>query len=119
MLGCFLVYCPKVYEEYAETLKPLFESDPSLQHIYSGSIFPACTYNLGPEAISFFHHDAKNKPNGFIALTPLGNFNPKTGGHLVLKSLGIYIEFPPGSTILLLSSVIEHANTPILPGETR
>lgn len=29
------------------------------------------------------------------------------------------IEFPPGSTILLPSSVVTHSNTPIQPGETR
>ena len=41
------------------------------------------------------------------------------GGHLVLKDLGIVVEFPPGSTILIPSTLITHYNTPVRPHETR
>lgn len=38
---------------------------------------------------------------------------------MVLLDLNLIIEFPPGSTILLPSSVIRHGNTPISENETR
>jgi hypothetical protein len=41
------------------------------------------------------------------------------GGHLVLRDLGIVVEFPPGSTILIPSALITHYNTPVRPNETR
>ena len=100
-------------------LSKLHEEDPTLEHPFPNSIFPACTFNLGPQAISIFHFDAKNIPNGFIVITPLGNFDYKKGGHIVFKTLKLVIEFPPGCSILFLSAVIKHANTPIGPDETR
>lgn len=30
-----------------------------------------------------------------------------------------YVEFPPGSTIIIPSSSLAHGNTPVQPGETR
>ncbi|KAJ7583710.1 hypothetical protein C8J56DRAFT_893383 [Mycena floridula] len=39
--------------------------------------------------------------------------------HFVLWDLGLVIEFPPGSSILLMSATLEHSNTLIQPGETR
>ncbi len=117
--GCFAAYSPKVFKDYQDTLRALHERDPSLQFIFPRSIFPACTFNLGPQAISAFHFDAKNKPNGPIVVTPLGNFDRTKGGHIVFKTLKLIVEFPAGSSALFLSSVIEHANTPIGPNETR
>lgn len=55
----------------------------------------------------------------FCPLTALGKFDHTKGGHLVLFDLKIYIQFPPGSTILIPSACVEHANTPIQEGETR
>lgn len=37
------------------------------------------------------------------AITTLSDYDPKAGGHLVLWDLKLVIEFPPGSTILILS----------------
>lgn len=38
---------------------------------------------------------------------------------MVLLDFNLIIEFPPGSTILLPSSVVRHGNTPIAENETR
>jgi hypothetical protein len=40
------------------------------------------------------------------------------GGHLILWDLGLVINFPSGSTVLIPSSVIRHSNTDIQEGET-
>lgn len=38
---------------------------------------------------------------------------------MVLFDVDLVIEFPPGATILIPSSVMRHGNTPIQDGETR
>lgn len=53
------------------------------------------------------------------AITALGDYDPKLGGHLVLWDLKLVIEFPPGSTILIPSTSVRHSNVSIRQGETR
>ena len=65
------------------------------------------------------HTDTGNKANGLCAITAIGKFDPKRGGHLILKQLRLVIEFPPGSTILIPSATVTHGNTPIQQNETR
>ena len=65
------------------------------------------------------HVDTKNLAQGWCSITPLGRFNHKQGGHLVLWDFGLVIDFPPGSTILIPSSLFVHSNTPIQEEETR
>lgn len=38
---------------------------------------------------------------------------------MVLWELGLVVEFPPTTTILLASAVVSHSNTPLMPGEER
>ncbi|KAF8056698.1 hypothetical protein FPV67DRAFT_1456799 [Lyophyllum atratum] len=83
------------------------------------SIYPGISFNLSPSTITLDHLDFHNSPHGLCPVTALGKFNPKQGGHLVLFDLKIAIEFPPGSTILLLSGLLRHGNTAIQPGEQR
>jgi hypothetical protein len=83
------------------------------------SIFPACTFNLGPATFTFPHRDVRNLSFGICAITSLGQFNPKTGGHLVLFDLKVVLEFPPGATVLIPSAIVEHGNTAIALGERR
>ncbi|KAF8959185.1 hypothetical protein BDZ97DRAFT_1761672 [Flammula alnicola] len=74
----------------------------------------ACTFNLGPGTITVDHTDYNNVAYGLCAITALGNFDPTLGGHMVLFDLGLVIEFPPGATILIPSSVLRHGNTPVV-----
>jgi hypothetical protein len=60
------------------------------------------------------HTDFNNVAYGLCGITALGNFDPTLGGHLVLFDLGLVIEFPPGSTVLIPSSVLRHGNTPVV-----
>lgn len=79
----------------------------------------AATFNFGPQTVCAKHLDSKNLVVGWCAVTALGNFNHKKGGHLVLWELGLVVEFPAGSTILIPSAAIHHSNTPIGEGENR
>ncbi|KAL0563534.1 hypothetical protein V5O48_018531, partial [Marasmius crinis-equi] len=65
------------------------------------------------------HRDVQNAPFGWCAVTALRQFNSALGGHLVLWDLGLVLEFPPGSTILLPPATIAHSNVPVAEHETR
>ena len=65
------------------------------------------------------HRDAKNLPFGWCMITALGEFDPTKGGYFVLSDLKIFIEFPPGSTILIPSATLRHCNIPVQSSETR
>ncbi|KAI0039910.1 hypothetical protein FA95DRAFT_1503572 [Auriscalpium vulgare] len=110
---------PRMYRHLDEVLGDIRKNDPSLRKPFSNSVFPVATFNFGPSATTVPHRDSRNVPYGWCAVTALGNFDYKRGGHLILWDLKILIEFPPGSTILLPSSVVTHSNTCIQPGETR
>ncbi|PPQ76067.1 hypothetical protein CVT26_004586 [Gymnopilus dilepis] len=113
--SCLGFYFPKVYEDYACNLYPLYEAHPHLQTNFPDiSIYPACTFNLGPLTATLEHTDAANVPYGLCAITAFGDFDPEKGGHLILFDLKLVIEFPPGSTILIPSSILRHGNTPIV-----
>lgn len=119
ILGAFASYAPKIYEHYASTFKSLYNHHPGLQHNFRNSVFPAITFNLGPDTVTLDHEDVGNLPFGMCALTSAGPYDPKKGGHLILFQFRVVIEFPPGATIILPSATIRHANTAIQPGESR
>ncbi|KAJ3819662.1 hypothetical protein F5880DRAFT_1489312, partial [Lentinula raphanica] len=83
------------------------------------TVFPAVSFNLGPQTVTWPHKDFHNLAWGWCSVTALGDFNPDKGGHLVLWDIGLIIRFPPGSTILLPSALLTHSNVPIEEGETR
>ncbi|KAJ7044258.1 hypothetical protein C8F04DRAFT_942252, partial [Mycena alexandri] len=112
-------YLPKLYAYYASVFKGLFERQPELEQIFSNSIFPSTTYNLGPDVFTAEHLDGHNTPYGMCGLTSGGKYDHKTGGHVYLKQLKLVLEFPSGSSALILSAACEHGNTPIQAGETR
>lgn len=61
----------------------------------------------------------QNVAFGWCAITALGNYDYTKGGHLILWDLGLVIEFPPGSTILIPSACVKHSNVSIGDDETR
>lgn len=97
----------------------LHDHYPTLRRNFNNSIYAAVTFNLGPGTVCLEHADNGNVAHGYCAVTSGGDYDPTKGGHLVLHDLGLIIEFPPGSTILLPSSTLRHSNTPIQSGETR
>ncbi|KAH9895784.1 hypothetical protein C8Q73DRAFT_745015 [Cubamyces lactineus] len=84
---------------------------------FTHSIFSCATFNLGRQTIMHKHTDHLNLPFGWCHITALSDFNPKQGGHLVLSDLRMVIGFLPGSTILIPSTILRHANTPISASE--
>ncbi|KAF4618036.1 hypothetical protein D9613_012855 [Agrocybe pediades] len=119
--ACLGLYFPKIYADYEANLSRLYRLRPTLRPNFSNfSIFPACTFNLGPGTSTFDHVDSANVAYGICAITALGSYDYTLGGHLVLFDLGLILEFPPGATILIPSSIFRHGNTPVIgPGAYR
>ncbi|KAF8057954.1 hypothetical protein FPV67DRAFT_1676639 [Lyophyllum atratum] len=117
--GVFATWAPKLYAEYAHCMDEVCANDPALKRNWRRSVFAAAVFNLGPQTVCYRHKDFANLPYGWCAVTALGNFNPTLGGHIVLWDLGLMIEFPAGSTILLPSAVVAHSNSTVQPHETR
>ncbi|KAF8194572.1 hypothetical protein BJ912DRAFT_847793 [Pholiota molesta] len=113
--NCFSFYFPKIYHEYWRNLGLLYRQLPTLQANFPNiSIFSACTFNLGPTTATKVHTDSANVAYGICAITALGDFDPTLGGHIILFDLGLVIQFPPGSTVLIPSALFRHGNTPII-----
>ncbi|KAI0040587.1 hypothetical protein FA95DRAFT_1502601, partial [Auriscalpium vulgare] len=110
---------PLQFRHYDKVLREVQANDSTLARPFLKSVFPAATFNFGPQALTVPHRDSRNVPYGWCSITALGNYNPKLGGHLILWDLKLIIEFPPGATILLPSALVTHSNTAIQEGETR
>ncbi|KAF7969169.1 hypothetical protein HWV62_28176 [Athelia sp. TMB] len=112
-------FAPKLWKHYADTLGKLYTQDSTLRWNFNSSIFPCATINFGPQTVCYDHIDNGNAAAGWCDIFSMGDYNPQTGGHLVLFDIKKIVVFPPGSHILLPSSIMRHGNTPIGVGETR
>jgi hypothetical protein len=110
-------YAPKLYHIFSTTLKGIYENQPELEQLFSNSIFPAATWNLGPNVVTEEHNNLLNF--GMCGITSAGDYNHKLGGHIHMKQLKVVCEFPSGSSILIPSAAVTHSNTPIAKGETQ
>ncbi|PBK60382.1 hypothetical protein ARMSODRAFT_990951 [Armillaria solidipes] len=103
----FATWAPDLFHYYAMYLCDLLMHDISLVMNWTSCIFAAATFNFA------------NLPFGWCAITTLGRFDPRFGGHLVLWDLKLVLDFPPGSTILIPSAILRHSNTTIGRSERR
>ncbi|KAF6742283.1 hypothetical protein DFP72DRAFT_781793, partial [Ephemerocybe angulata] len=117
--AAFRLFMPKLYKRYYGLRQDVERHPMNLKWNFKKSVFSAAAFNFGPQTVTAQHRDCMNLPGGFCAITALGTFDAKLGGQLVIEELGLVIDFPAGSTILLPSAVLTHSNTAIQPGETR
>ncbi|KAJ7434607.1 hypothetical protein B0H11DRAFT_1731584, partial [Mycena galericulata] len=117
--SAFAYWAPKVYGEYVDCFRQLFEKYPGLEHNFESSIFPAATFNCSPDSVSFVHKDYHNLPSGWCAITSGGSFNHETSALVYMDQFKLMVEFPSGSTGFILSGAVDHGNTPLAPDETR
>lgn len=115
---CFARYFPKCFSHHRKVMRKL-QAQHGFRPPFKNSVYPAACANCGPKTTCRAHRDGLNYPTTPCAITALGDYDPELGGHLVLFELGIYIDFPPGATILLSSACFLHGNVPIRPGERR
>ncbi|KAF9489949.1 hypothetical protein BDN71DRAFT_1400715 [Pleurotus eryngii] len=104
---------PALVQEYRNMMDRLTQSQPELVRNITNSDYAAFTINFGPSTVSIPHTDCANLAYGLCAVTALGNFNPDKGGHLILWDPHVVIRFPPGTTLLIPSALVQHSNVPI------
>ncbi|KDQ32294.1 hypothetical protein PLEOSDRAFT_1034948 [Pleurotus ostreatus PC15] len=112
-------FAPRLGAYYKETLNALLESQPGLACNFHNSDFACLTVNFGPNTICLDHTDFVNLATGLCAITALGDFDSKRGGHLIFWDLKLILEFPAGATILIPLALLRHSNVPIQAREQR
>ncbi|KAJ7613460.1 hypothetical protein FB45DRAFT_1111969, partial [Roridomyces roridus] len=117
-MSLMYIYAHRLLARYQQNKDDLLKWNKDLQWNFPHSVFAACTFNF-VNVVMEKHLDFGNMAAGLCPITALGRFNPDRGGHLILWELKLIIRFPPGSTILVPSSIVTHSNTPIAPGEIR
>lgn len=117
--GAFAIGAPKLYKHYEETLTALLEHDDELVMPYDNSVQAATTFNFGPKTATKKHRDGVNLACGWCAVTPLGRFDYKKGGHLVFHQFKVIVELPPHVTALFMSAIVDHSNLPVQEHEVR
>jgi hypothetical protein len=111
-------YFPESYTRYRAMME-MVTSTCNLPRNFTRSNFPSATVNLGPQVQTFRHRDLMNYAGGVCLVTCFGNHDHTQGGHLILWELGIFIQFPHGTTVAIPSSIITHSNLPVAAHEQR
>lgn len=118
-IAVFKFYFPKIYKEYEDNMEKLLANHPEFIRPMQDTVFAAASFNFGPDVVTYEHTDSGNKANGLCPIFCSGNFDPRKGGHLILRQLKLLVEFPPGCLALIPSATLMHGNVSIQPGEQR
>ncbi|KAJ3831395.1 hypothetical protein F5878DRAFT_549614 [Lentinula raphanica] len=114
----FRSYIPKLHHLYDNVLNLLHEDNPEFERNFPNCAWAGAHVNFSL-AITLRHRDFLNLIFGFCAVFAVGSYNYQLGGHLILWDIGLILEFPPGTVILIPSALLEHSNISIKLGETR
>ncbi|KAK6997350.1 hypothetical protein R3P38DRAFT_2563409 [Favolaschia claudopus] len=120
--GLFKLFCPTAYDTLAEDKKDMLERNPQAYFPNEASIFSAATLELGGPHFNIRDHrgDLRDmEPAGWNILTALGKFRSLYGGHVIFWELGLVVQFPPGSSILLPAGLIHYSFVKVEEEETR
>ncbi len=110
----FEPWAPRLHAHFFASHQTLYKQRPDLALNFKHSVFPMACFNFarrGRNVICFKHRDVMNVPYGWCAITALGLFDYRKGGHLILWDYGVYFEFPAGTTIYVPSASVVHSNT--------
>ena len=101
-------------------MSALDRHDPDL-HFAQFPFFPwhAITLNLGEISCCKRHRDHLNLVYGICLDIAFGDFDFRTGGHLVLHELRCIVEMRPGQAVLFPSSSVTHENIPLVQVQNR
>ncbi|KAJ3738031.1 hypothetical protein EV360DRAFT_58499, partial [Lentinula raphanica] len=117
--AAFETWAPKLHTMYLQYTLQLEKLVPNITQNFPNSVFSCCMLNFGPRTTTVEHLDHKNYIYGWCAVTALGDFDYRFGGHMVLWDLKLVVELPPGWTMLIPSAYLRHSNTSLREGDTR
>lgn len=119
--SAFQRWSPNLFAYYKSHMDDLRSHDPHLGWNYEKSVFPCAAFNLSKAVVSWKHRDSANLPFGWCSITSIAKkgFRPHLGGHIILWELGLVIEFPHASTILIPSATVTHSNVALAEGDER
>lgn len=117
-LGSFAQFFPKAFERAEATMRTVHDEQPKLSRNFYNSVYPMASFNF-VDAVCDPHLDVHDDPCVPCVVRADGTYDYKRGGHFLLLDLGLVIEFPPGTSILVSSAAFEHGNCRIAEGEER
>ncbi|KIY62221.1 hypothetical protein CYLTODRAFT_183552 [Cylindrobasidium torrendii FP15055 ss-10] len=103
-------------------VREAISSQPELSHLpwpYEHSAYALTTVNFGPRTVCKTHRDHADFAFLMSVLKAFGPYDYKKGGHILLPTLGLAIQFPQGAEAYFPTARLPHANTEIGPHETR
>ena len=119
LLALFIKYFPKLFDYYDSTLIDICRNSPECFYPYEDLPFQSYAINVGRQSICRAHIDGENLATGLCLVIPIGTFDHKKGGHLILHELKLILELPSSSIVLFPSAVVTHENVSIGPTEER
>lgn len=112
-------YFPDIFLDYENMLQAIEQDDPTLQRLFHNCAFAAAHMNFGPNGTTRLHTDHLNRVRGLCAVYPLGPFDHRRGGQLILWDLKVIVDVPPGNLVLLPSALLLHGNVSLVDGDKR
>jgi hypothetical protein len=110
---------PKVYNHYKKNMRRILGRYRKCYQAVPNLPFAGFTLNCSPQCICKKHVDLNNLATGLCLINPLGFYDYKEGGHLILHDAKLIIEVPAGSQIFIPSAIIAHETIPVASHETR
>ncbi|ESK82055.1 hypothetical protein Moror_13423, partial [Moniliophthora roreri MCA 2997] len=120
-LGMFRICAGHLKARYDSTIDKMHANikgeDSQCRQNFKSITFMMATFNFGGKVRCWKHCDQQNLLLGWCTITALGQFDPKCSTRFILWELKLVIDFPPGSTIIILSALMTYSNTQIVPGD--
>ncbi|KAJ7893228.1 hypothetical protein B0H13DRAFT_1625275, partial [Mycena leptocephala] len=113
----FAAFSPRSFRLATSLAASVFDMDRDVVQPFAGP-WTSAIFDLGPQTVTEPLWLCQARLWCWVALTALGNFDPRMGGHLILWDLGCVLEFPPGCTIVF-PAILRFSIARIQPGERR
>ncbi|KAJ7149524.1 hypothetical protein C8R43DRAFT_1128519 [Mycena crocata] len=114
--GLFSLFAFRLHVWFPQALQVYEDHYAGSARFLSFGVFAAATFVFGCNPLPLFDDDIAT---GWAALTALGTYDWRRGGHIILWDLNIVVPFPPGCTILIPRAAVRYSFVKIAPGETR
>jgi hypothetical protein len=112
-------FFPQLYDHYVDVLEEISAVCPDTFIPFRDLPFFSYTLNVGAKSTCHAHKDFLNSVLGTCMVAPIGKFDYRKGGHLILHEWEQYWELPSGSIAFFPSAMVTHENVGIGSYEER